>query len=443
MFRTNSKLVCPGDTFVALRGVNHDGHDHIEEAILRGASKVIAEQGLYSVDTYIVKDTHAYLVEELDRLYHDELTDLILIGVTGTNGKTTTCSLFRQAVEQLGQKCAMIGTIGFYTDHFIRSLSNTTPDVLELYEMLLESKKAGCKYVIMEVSSHALFYHRIGKLLFDAVIFTNLTEDHLEFHKTMEQYAKAKQRLFYHLKPNGKAIVNQDDSFHQTFLLEKNDNLTYGMKKEEVDFWIHDIVVTRKGTTFSVNEESYNISLLGNYNVYNTTTVLILVDLFFHQKIDTTLLLPPVGRLEPIYDHGRTIMVDYAHTPDAVKKVVQTIKQIAPGRVITILGCGGGRDRQKRRIMGEMAYRFSDYCIFTSDNPRNEDPMEILKDMTQNISFDRVEIIENRKEAIQKGLQICKKNDILLVLGKGHETYQQIGNVKYEFNDKKVIEELL
>lgn len=443
MFRTNSKLVCPGDTFVALRGVNHDGHDYIEEAILRGASKVIAEQGLYSVDTYIVKDTHAYLVEELDRLYHDELKDLILIGVTGTNGKTTTCSLFRQAVEQLGQKCASIGTIGFYTDHFVRPLSNTTPDVLELYEMLLESKKAGCKYVIMEVSSHALFYHRIGKLLFDAVIFTNLTEDHLEFHQTMEQYAKAKQRLFYHLKPNGKAIVNQDDSFHPMFLLEQNDNLTYGMKKEEVDYWIHDIVVTSKGTTFSVNEESYNISLLGNYNVYNTTTVLILVDLFFHQKIDTTLLLPPVGRLEPIYDHGRTIMIDYAHTPDAVKKVVQTIKHIAPGRVITILGCGGGRDRKKRCLMGEIANRLSDHCIFTSDNPRNEDPMEILKDMTHNISLEHVEIIENRKEAIQKGLQICKKNDILLVLGKGHENYQQIGNVKYEFNDKKVIEELL
>ena len=443
MFRTNSKCVSPGDIFVALRGVNHDGHDYIEEAILRGASKIIAEYGLYSVDTFIVKDTHAYLVEELDRLYRDELKDLTIIGVTGTNGKTTTCSLFRQAVEQLGQKCASIGTIGFYTDHFVRPLSNTTPDVLDIYEMLLESKKAGCKYVIMEVSSHALFYHRIGKLLFDAVIFTNLTEDHLEFHQTMEQYAKAKQQLFYHLKPNGKAIVNQDDSFHPMFLLEQNDNLTYGMKKEEVDYWIHDIVVTSKGTTFSVNEESYNISLLGNYNVYNTTTVLILVDLFFQQKIDTNLLLPPIGRLDMIHDQGRTIIVDYAHTPDAVKKVLQTTQQIAQGHIITVIGCGGGRDRKKRCLMGEIANRLSDHCIFTSDNPRNEDPMEILKDMTQNISLEHVEIIENRKEAIQKGLQICKKNDILLVLGKGHENYQQIGNVKYEFNDKKVIEELL
>lgn len=443
MLRTNSKCVSPGDIFVALRGVDHDGHDYIEDAIQRGASKIIAEYGLYSVDTFIVKDTHAYLVEELDRLYRDELKDLTMIGVTGTNGKTTTCSLFRQAVEQLGQHCASIGTIGFYTDHFVRPLSNTTPDVLDIYEMLLESKKAGCKYVIMEVSSHALYYHRIGKLLFDAAIFTNLTEDHLDFHKNMEEYAKVKQQLFYHLKPNGKAIVNQDDPFHSTFLLKQNQNITYGMEKDQVDYWIHDIMVTNGGTTFSLNEESYNMSLLGNYNVYNITTVLILAELFFQQKIDTTQLFPPIGRLEQIQNQGRTIIVDYAHTPDAVKKVLQTTQQIAQGHIITVIGCGGGRDRKKRCLMGEIANRLSDHCIFTSDNPRNEDPMEILKDMTQNISLKHVEIIENRKEAIQKGLQICKKNDILLVLGKGHENYQQIGNVKYEFNDKKVIEELL
>lgn len=443
MLKTNSKLITPGDTFVALRGINHDGHDYIKDAIERGATKIIAEYGLYEVDTFIVKNTHDYLVDELDRLYHEELKDLTLIGVTGTNGKTTVCSLFQQAAQQLGYSCAMIGTIGFYTNEFVRTLSNTTPDVLELYEMLLESKKSGCTYVIMEVSSHALSYQRIGKLLFDAVVFTNLTEDHLDFHQNMNDYALAKQQLFYHLKPQGKAIVNIDDAYKNYFLLSDNKNITYGMHKDKVDYWIHDIQIKSDKTEFVVNKQMYNMTLLGYYNVYNMTVVIILIELLLHTSLDTTNLLPPEGRLEIIQNQERMIIIDYAHTPDAVEKVLQTVRSFAIGKIITIIGCGGNRERKKRPLMGRIANSLSDQCIFTSDNPRDEDPMQILDDMTKDISLERVQIIENRKEAIKKGLQICKKNDILLILGKGHENYQQIGNVKYEFNDKKIVEEFI
>lgn len=439
MLQTDSRKVKSGDTFLALRGVNHDGHNYIKQAIEHGATKVIVEEGLYKVDTLVVKNTHDYLVQELDRLYHEELKDLVLIGVTGTNGKTTICSLLWQALNQTDEKCGYIGTIGFYLDDFQKDLTNTTPDVHEIYEMLLACKNHGCNYVVMEVSSHALAYNRIGKLTFDIAIFTNLTEDHLDFHKTMEDYALAKQKLFYALKKDGLAIVNADDPYKNYYLLDQNHNVTYGFHSN--DFKIMNEELRMDGTIFEVNHKLYKSVLLGKYNIYNLTAVFIVLD-HLNKSIDPMTLSAPVGRLDTIVKDGKTVMIDYAHTPDAVMKVLQNLREFSKGKIVTIIGCGGNREKAKRPKMGRIASDLSDVAIFTSDNPRFEDPKAILNDMITDLKKDNVLIVENRKEAIIKGLQIISKDDILLILGKGHETYQVIGEEKVEFNDKKIVEEL-
>ncbi len=439
MLQIDSRKVKSGDTFLALRGVNHDGHDYVKQAIENGATKVIVEEGLYEVDTLVVKNTHDYLVQELDRLYHEDLKDLVLIGVTGTNGKTTICSLLWQALNQMDEKCGYIGTIGFYLDDFEKSLTNTTPDVYEIYDMLLACKKHGCKYVVMEVSSHALHYHRIGNLTFDLAIFTNLTEDHLDFHKTMEDYALEKQKLFYALKKDGLAIVNADDPYKNYYLLDQNHNVTYGF--DSTDFTITNEDLRMDGTSFELNHTLYKSVLLGKYNIYNLTAVLIALD-HLNKKIDPMTLSAPVGRLDTVVKDGKTVMIDYAHTPDAVLKVLQNLREFSKGKIVTIIGCGGNREKAKRPKMGRIASDLSDLAIFTSDNPRFEDPKDILKDMVADLQKDNVMIVENRKDAIIKGLQNISKDDILLILGKGHETYQVIGEEKLEFNDKKIVEEL-
>ena len=441
MFKTNSKIVKKGDTFVALRGVNNDGHNYIKEAIKNGTTKVVVEEGTYSVETIKVDNTHDYLVNELDKMYGNDIKKLKLIGVTGTNGKTTTCFLCHEYLNKHGKKCGYIGTIGFYINDFIRPLSNTTPDVLEIYNMLLECIKENCEYVVMEVSSHSLSYNRLGNLMFDYVVFTNLTEEHLDYHKTMENYALDKQKLFYKLKNNGFALINIDDEYSKYFILEHNNNITYG--KGNCDYKINSIKMNSKETSFYLNDNLYKMNLLGEYNVYNMSIVIILMSKIFNDFIDVSTLTAPVGRLETIYDKGRIIMIDYAHTPDAVEKVLNNVKNIASGRIITIIGCGGDRDKYKRPIMGKIASDISDVCIFTSDNPRNENPMNIINDMLEGITKKNVKVEESRREALNMGLHICKKNDILLVLGKGHENYQIIGNKKYPFNDKKIIEELI
>lgn len=439
MLQIDSRKVKEGDTFVALRGINHDGHQYVHEAISNGAKKVIVEEGEYEVDAVLVTNTHDYLVQELDCLYGDEIKDLVLIGVTGTNGKTTVCSLLWQALNQIGEKCGYIGTLGFYIDDLEKTLSNTTPDVYDIYEMLLTCKNKGCKYVVMEVSSHALYYHRIGKLKFDYAIFTNLTEDHLDFHKTMEEYANIKQQLFHSLRKDGIAIINQDDSYKDHYLLDGNNNITYGMNTS--DFRIHGECLSLTGSSFYLNDELYKTTLLGKYNIYNLTAAIIVMK-NLGKKIDTLKLHAPAGRLDTMVKDGKIIMIDYAHTPDAVSKVLQNLREFSTGKIVTVIGCGGNREKEKRPKMGKIASDLSDLAIFTSDNPRFEKPMDILKDMVTDLSKENVIIVENRKDAIIKGLQIVAKNDILLILGKGHETYQVIGNEKIPFNDKKIIEEL-
>ena len=434
MIKDDSRKVLKGDTFIALKKVN-DGHDYVKDAIKNGASRVIVERGLYDVETVIVNDTHKYLVDYLKLNYYDKIKDLKLIGMTGTNGKTTTCYLLYQALNKAGFKTAYIGTIGFYLNDEFKTLNNTTPDILELYELLLECVDNNIEYVVMEASSQALDMHRLDGLEFTYGIFSNLTQDHLDYHKNMDNYIKAKQILFENVKE--KTFVNIDDEYYKYFI--KDNSITYGFNDSDYRLNYYDINI--KNTFFKVNGLSYKTNLIGKHNLYNILAVIaVLSELNINdiENIVSSLMSPP-GRMDVIRKDSNLIIIDYAHTPDAVLNVINSLKEIKHNNIITIIGCGGNRDKTKRPIMSKIACSNSDYVILTSDNPRLEDPNSIIEDMLQNLDNKNYEIVVNREKAIIKGIQTLEKNDILLVLGKGHETYQIIGNTKYNFDDKKIV----
>ena len=364
--KTDSRKVKPGDTFIAIKNVNTDGHDFIESAIKNGASRVICEKGSYGVETIIVPNTKEYLNNYLYKNYYPKFKDIKLIGVTGTNGKTTICYLVYQLLTLLGKKCAYIGTIGFYCGNKQKTLNNTTPDTDVLYDMLLEAKEYGCEYVVMEVSSHALDKNRVFGLEFDEVAFTNLTQDHLDYHKTLENYANAKRKLFEKTRGEKIAIINKDDPHHEKFMLNENKNITIG--KTDADVLIKDYSLSHLHTKieFSYEDKIYNtqINMVGSYNVYNYLTALMLVHKLgfsIDSIIDITKdLMAPAGRMEMIKYNTNSVFVDYAHTPDAVINVLRSANEYKKGRIITIIGCGGDRDRTKRPIMGRAAEENTD-----------------------------------------------------------------------------------
>lgn len=447
--KVDSRKVKEGDIFVAIKGINHDGNDYIEEAIQNGAKTVVVENGLYSVDTLIVKDTKEYLIKYLKENYYDQIKNIKLIGITGTNGKTTSCYLLYQALNKINEKCAYIGTIGFYIEDNVTKLNNTTPDILDIYEMLLECVRKNCKYVVMEVSSHALSLKRVDGLLFDYAVFTNLTQDHLDYHKSMEDYASAKKKLFTKIKKNGLAIINVDDKYHDYFLLDNVINITYGINSS--NYQIIDYHITESESEFNVYYNNKNhqfmTNLIGTYNIYNTLISIIILNEIgcSYDKIYEIIsdLSAPKGRMDTIKYNDNLIIIDYAHTPDAVQKVINTVKQLSKNKIHTIIGCGGNRDKTKRPEMAKIAAKLSDFVVFTSDNPRNENPNVIIDDMVKNLEYNNYEVIINRKEAIEKSIQMLTKGDILLVLGKGHEDYQIINDKKIDFDDKKVVLEII
>ena len=432
--KEDSRKVKPGDIFIALKKQN-DGHEYIEQAIQNGATTIVAEKGLYDVETIIVPDTHQYLVDYLKDHYYYKIKDLKLIGMTGTNGKTTTCFLLYQALKKLNCKVAYIGTIGFYMDKKIKDLNNTTPDILEIYEMLLECKKQQIEYVVMEVSSHSLDMHRVEGLSFLYGIFSNLTQDHLDYHKTMENYAFAKQKLFEMV--TCKTFVNVDDEYKDYFLRENS--ITYGFNKS--DYQVMDYKISIHNTEVKINNVWYKTNLIGKHNIYNLLVVISVLKELGYDDIEDIIsaLIAPPGRMDMVKKDNNVIIIDYAHTPDAVFKIINSSRELHPNHIYTIIGCGGDRDKSKRPIMSKLACENSDYVILTSDNPRTEDPKQILEDMIQNLDKKNYEIVINREKAIEKGIQRLGENDILLVLGKGHETYQIIGNIKYDFDDKQIV----
>ena len=375
--KTDSRAVKPGDTFIAIPNVARDGHDYIEQAIANGATKIIAEHGSYKVETIIVESTREYLKTYLYENYYPLIKDIKLIGLTGTNGKTTTCLMTYQILKMLKKNVAYMGTIGFYYGDVKKPMVNTTPDVDVLYNMLLEAKENGVEYFVMEVSSHALDKDRIHGLEFDEVAFTNLTQDHLDYHKTLENYANAKRILFTKTRNDKIAIINGDDEHYQHFVLESNNNIIIGQHDSDVK--ILEMSFSHLGTIFKFeylnHEYQARLNMVGRYNIYNYLIALLLVNKL-GVKIEDILALndklkAPAGRMELLKYGTNSIFVDYAHTPDAVINVLKSAEEFKNGRIITIIGCGGDRDATKRPIMGKAALEHSDYVIFTCELPQS------------------------------------------------------------------------
>ena len=383
---------------------------YIDDAINNGFKKIIVSKSKFKA----VKSTRKYLEKYLKKYYYKQIKDVILIGVTGTNGKTSTSYLIYQALNLAGIKCSYIGTIGFYLEKDIKKLNNTTPDICDLYEMIIESINCGCKAVVMEVSSHALKLGRVNTLKFDYAILTNITEDHLDFHKTYKDYYKTKMSIFKKLKKKGTKISD--------------------IKIENYDI---------NNDYFKYNNKIYNTKIKGEYNIKNLIPSIIILDKMNidSRKIIPQLCLPP-GRMQIIKFKNNSIIIDYAHTPDAMEKIISTVKIMNHNRIITIFGCGGNREKEKRPKMGEIASLLSDYVILTNDNPRDENPKEIIREIKQNMN-NNYKIIYDRKKAIQEGIKMLKENDVLLILGKGHEEYQIIDNKKIFFSDLYTVYDII
>ena len=383
---------------------------YIDDAINNGFKKIIVSKSKFKA----VKSTRKYLEKYLKKYYYKQIKDVILIGVTGTNGKTSTSYLIYQALNLAGIKCSYIGTIGFYLENDIKKLNNTTPDICDLYEMIIESINCGCKAVVMEVSSHALKLGRVNTLKFDYAILTNITEDHLDFHKTYKDYYKTKMSIFKKLKKKGTKISD--------------------IKIENYDI---------NNDYFKYNNKIYNTKIKGEYNIKNIIPSIIILDKMNidSRKIIPQLCLPP-GRMQIINYKNNFIIIDYAHTPDAMEKIISTVKIMDHNKIITIFGCGGNREKEKRPKMGEIASLLSDYVILTNDNPRDENPKEIIREIKQNMN-NNYKIIYDRKKAIQEGIKMLKENDVLLILGKGHEEYQIIDNKKIFFSDLYTVYDII
>lgn len=444
--KIDSRNVEPGDTFVAIKGSTLDGHDYIEQAIERGATKIVAEHGEYSVETIIVENAEKWLTDYISSTYADEISKLIIMGVTGTNGKTTTCYLTYQILNALHIKTAYIGTIGFYCDDHFRELPNTTPNILDLYELFLEAKSKGCTHVIMEVSSHSLILERVKGVTYKVAAFTNLTEDHLDFHKTMDAYFEAKKLILKQL--DGNFVVNVDDEYGSKIDYEH----VFSLGNKGANIKIINYKDTDRGTLlrFAYNNMEYEIetNLKSNFNVYNYLTslgMLLSIGIDIQDVLDITpSIYPPKGRCEQIKVNGGIAVIDYAHTPDAVEKIICAFNENKKGRIITIVGCGGDRDPMKRPIMGKIAVDNSDYVVFASDNPRTEDPQKIMDDILKGVEgYTNYEVELDRRVAIHKALSMMNTNDVVLILGKGHEDYQILGREKVHFDDKEEVEKYI
>lgn len=443
--KTDSRKVLPGDTFVALPGISSDGHDYIEKAIENGASKIIAERGNYSVETLIVEDTRTYLNELLASEYGNILNDMTLIGITGTNGKTTCSYLIYQMLNELNTPCCYIGTIGFYLDKKIKNLPNTSVDIADFYGLLIEAYEKGYKHAVVEVSSQGLAMDRFVDVKFDIGVFTNLTQDHLDYHENMENYALAKQQLFRQLKKDGKAIINNDDEYKDYYLLEENNNITFGLNSG--DYKINDFKMNNLNTLVSYKyaEENYKIitTLIGKYNLYNLITSIAVVhelgiDFDRINKV-IPVISAPSGRMDKINYLDNTIIIDYAHTPDAIENIINTVKEVLNGKLYVVFGCTGSRDKTKRPIMTNLVLSNASKAIITIDDPHDENPVEIVNDMLENNILTNYKVELNRSNAIRMGMDLLNTNDILLILGKGHEEVIIMGDKRIPFNDKEEV----
>lgn len=453
----DSRQVKPGFLFIAVKGTQSDGHQYILKAIGSGAVAIVCEKlpGVIpdNVTFVTVKSSGQALGIIAANFFGNPSQKLKLTGVTGTNGKTTVATLLYQLFVALGHRAGLISTVeNRIVDEVIPS-THTTPDPIQLNELLKRMLESGCTHAFMEVSSHAIDQERIAGLKFVGALFTNITHDHLDYHITFENYIKAKKKYFDELGSDAFALVNADDKRGMVMMQNtKATKYSFGLKKM-VDFKGKIITNSIEGLELEIAGKIVWFKLIGDFNAYNLLAVygaaVLLGEDSEEVLIKLSSLKGAVGRFELVLPGSKKIaIVDYAHTPDALKNVLETIAQFRSGneQVITVVGCGGNRDKTKRPLMASIACRLSDKVVMTSDNPRDEDPVEIIKEMQTGVmptEARKTLIIADREEAIKTACMMAKEKDIILVAGKGHETYQEIKGVKYPFDDREVVERML
>lgn len=453
----DSRDVKKNDVFVAIKGAQFDGHSFINSAIENGASVIIAEtfpQTKSKNITYVeVESSSSALAYMAANFYQHPSENLKLIGITGTNGKTTVATLLFNLFKAAGYKVGLISTVKIMVDNVSYVATHTTPDSLVINSYLKQMNDVGVEFCFMEVSSHGIHQHRTEGLNFTGGIFTNLSHDHLDYHSSFAAYRDVKKSFFDNLPKTAFALTNADDK-NGNIMIQNTLAKTYSYAlKSYADYRIQILENHFKGLLLKINDSDIWVKLIGSFNAYNLTAVFACADILGLEKDELLRLMSTLenvnGRFEYfITDNNITVIVDYAHTPDALKNVLQTINDIRTQNeeLISVVGCGGDRDKTKRPKMGHIASALSSKVIFTSDNPRSEDPEKIISEIQKGVepqNFKKILTITNRKQAIKTACQLANANDIILVAGKGHESYQEINGVRTEFNDYKVAQECL
>jgi UDP-N-acetylmuramoyl-L-alanyl-D-glutamate--2,6-diaminopimelate ligase len=450
----DSRLVGQGSCFIAIKGVAQDGHAYIDTAIQNGAIAIVCETlpgNMHPGVNYVQTDDAAKAAGIMAHAFHGEPSQhLKLVGVTGTNGKTTVATLLYKLFMALDVNCGLISTVNNMIGETVSPSTHTTPDVISLNILLKRMVDEGCRYAFMEVSSHAVHQQRIAGLEFAGGIFTNITHDHLDYHKTFDEYIRVKKNFFDGLPSAAFAISNMDDRNGAIMLQNTKADKFYYSLRSVADFKGRIVDNSITGLQMLVNEQDVHFRLIGEFNAYNLLAVYAAAICLGEDRLDVLQTLSNLTGAEGRFDYTvspkqRIIgIVDYAHTPDALLNVLATIKKFQKGgeQIITVVGCGGDRDKSKRKLMGNAAAEFSTRAIFTADNPRSEDPAAILKDMAEGMDAllqRKVLVIEDRKEAIRTAVMMAREDDIILVAGKGHEKYQEIKGQRFSFDDKDIL----
>lgn len=452
----DSREVSKNSLFVAVSGTQSDGHAFVKKAIDNGAVAIVCQKLPEELNIDIayvqVKNSAQALGKLASAYYSHPSKKLKLIGITGTNGKTTTATLLYQLFLQMGYKVGLLSTICNYVHTNKIKATHTTPNPVELNSLLADMVDAGCDFCFMEVSSHAICQSRIAGLEFAGGVFTNITQDHLDYHKTFAEYIKAKKMFFDQLPKTAFALVNTDDKNSQIMLQNTKAKKLGFASRSIADYQVRIVEARTDGMLLSINNLELWTQLIGNFNAYNLLAVYAVAVELKQDANEVAQVLSKLknveGRFQTITsESGKIAIIDYAHTPDAVENVLKTIEQITQGntKIITVIGAGGDRDKSKRPIMAAIAAKMSNHVILTSDNPRNEKPEDIINDMKKGVLPPynaKLLVIENRKEAIRTACTLAQKGDVVLVAGKGHENYQEINGVKHHFDDTEIVNEI-
>lgn len=450
----DSREVVKGSVFIAVNGTVVDGHNYIEKAIADGAVAIVCEvlpaNEEAGIAYVLVKDSASVVGLLADAFYGAPSSSMKVVGITGTNGKTTTVTLLYKLFKELGYKVGLISTVQNYINDAVEPSTHTTPNAIAVQRLLHKMAEADCEYVFMEVSSHAVHQHRIAGIRFAGAAFSNITHDHLDYHKTFDEYIKVKKKFFDDLPAGAFALTNIDDKRGMVMLQNtKAEKHTYSLKAP-ADFKGKVLENNLSGLVMTIDHHEAHFRMIGTFNAYNLLAVYGIAVLLGEDKLRVLSIMSDLqgapGRFEAIVSHNDKVLgiIDYAHTPDALINVLATINQMRDKQqqVITVIGCGGDRDKAKRPIMAEVACEHSDRAILTADNPRSEDPEVILNEMESELSATqkrKVLRITDRREAIKTACALAQPEDIILVAGKGHETYQEIKGVKYPFDDKEIL----